>query len=56
LILDEATSALDIKNENLIQNSLNNINKEIGLITVAHKIQTIINYDKIFVVIEGKIH
>ena len=55
IIMDEATSNIDINTEILIQNALNIILKNATVITVAHKIKTIINYDKILVLNDGEV-
>ena len=55
LILDEATSALDTESEKIIQNSINAIKHKYTIIVVAHRISTIENADKIFVIEEGRI-
>ena len=53
LILDEATSALDSKSEFELQQELNNLNKDMTIIIVAHRLSTIINCDKIVVIEKG---
>ncbi len=50
LILDEATSALDNESEYLVQQSLERLAKGRTTITVAHRLTTIKNADKILVV------
>ena len=55
LILDEATSALDTESERLIQAALANVMKDRTTLVIAHRISTIRNADKIFVVDNGKI-
>lgn len=55
LILDEATSALDSISENKIQKSIENIQGELTLIIIAHRISTIRKVDKIFKLDKGKI-
>ena len=57
LILDEATSALDSESEFEIWNSINEFRKEnnMGMIVVAHRLSTVKNCDKIFVIDSGKI-
>ena len=50
LILDEATSALDNESEFLVQQSLERLAKGRTTITVAHRLTTIKNADKILVV------
>ena len=53
LILDEATSALDTESESLIQAALDNAMKDRTTLVIAHRISTIRNADKIFVVDNG---
>ncbi|MCQ2776248.1 MAG: ABC transporter ATP-binding protein/permease [Bacilli bacterium] len=55
LILDEATSALDNTTEIAIQNSLNELAKDRTSIIVAHRLSTIKNADRIFVINNGAI-
>jgi len=55
LILDEATSALDTESEKIIQNSINAIKHKYTIIVVAHRLSTIENADKIFVIDGGNI-
>ena len=49
LILDEATSALDNESERLIQASLEELTKNRTTFTVAHRLTTVKNADKILV-------
>ncbi|KAI0306147.1 hypothetical protein B0F90DRAFT_1814940 [Multifurca ochricompacta] len=56
LILDEATSAIDYKTDTIIQTSLRNeLKGDVTLITVAHRLQTIIDADKVMVLDTGRI-
>lgn len=55
LILDEATSALDTESERLIQAALINVMKNRTTLVIAHRISTIRNADRIFVVDCGRI-
>ncbi|KAK7064563.1 ATP-binding cassette transporter [Favolaschia claudopus] len=56
LILDEATSAIDYKTDSIIQSSLRNeLPKDTTLLTVAHRLQTIMDSDKIMVLDAGRI-
>lgn len=52
LILDEATSALDNESERLIGQSLEQLAKGRTTLTIAHRLTTIKNYDRILV-LEG---
>ncbi|WP_236870312.1 ABC transporter ATP-binding protein, partial [Candidatus Bandiella numerosa] len=55
LLLDEATSALDYKNEKLIQEAIHNISKGKITITVAHRLSTVVNSDRILVLDKGRL-
>jgi subfamily B ATP-binding cassette protein MsbA len=55
LILDEATSALDTESERFIQIALANVMKGRTTLVIAHRISTIRNADRIFVVDCGRI-
>ncbi|KAI0768312.1 P-loop containing nucleoside triphosphate hydrolase protein [Trametes elegans] len=56
LILDEATSAIDYKTDSIIQTSLRTeLGKDVTLLTVAHRLQTIMDADKIMVLDAGHI-
>jgi ABC-type multidrug transport system fused ATPase/permease subunit len=55
LILDEPTSSLDSKSEQLIQNSIERISKNITTIIVAHRLSTVKNSDQIYVLDKGKV-
>lgn len=55
LILDEATSALDNTTEIAIQNSLNELMKGRTCVIVAHRLSTIKNANRIFVIESGKV-
>lgn len=55
LILDEATSALDAKTESFVANSLLSLRGSVTLIVVSHRMSTIRNADKIFVMESGTI-
>ena len=55
VVMDEATANIDIKTEEKIQKALNLVFDNSTVITVAHRINTIINYDKILVLDNGEI-
>ncbi|MCB0401861.1 MAG: ABC transporter ATP-binding protein [Flavobacteriales bacterium] len=55
LILDEATSNLDAHNEKLIAESIARLMQNRTIISVAHRLDTIINADQIVVMDKGQI-
>ena len=55
ILFDEATSALDNETQSKIQEAINNLKGEYTILIVAHRLSTVIDSDKIFVVDNGKI-
>ncbi|MBQ6511548.1 ABC transporter ATP-binding protein [Methanobrevibacter sp.] len=55
IILDEATALADPENEYLIQKAISEITKDKTVIMIAHRLSTVKNVDKIFVVENGRI-
>jgi len=55
LIMDEATSNIDTLTESLIQEALENLYKERTSIVIAHRLSTVKNADKIYVLNNGRI-
>lgn len=55
ILLDEPTSALDEETEEYVNQTLLSISESKTLITVAHRLNTIVDYDEIIVLEEGKI-
>jgi len=55
LILDEATSALDSESESLVQEALEKLMKGRTSLVIAHRLATVRNSDKIFVLEKGQI-
>jgi len=44
--MDEATANIDVKTEHNIQNAINKLFQHSTIITIAHRIKTIVDYDK----------
>jgi ABC-type multidrug transport system fused ATPase/permease subunit len=55
IILDEATASVDHATDERIQQALRSEFQESTLITIAHRLRTIMDYDKILVLDEGKV-
>jgi len=55
LILDEATSALDNQTEQAVMDAINNLNKDITIILIAHRLNTLKKCDKIYLLKNGEI-
>jgi len=55
LIFDEATSALDTESEKMVQDAINEATKNRTVIMVAHRLSTILESDKIFVLDKGEV-
>ena len=53
ILVDEATASLDVDNEHEIRKSLSILTKHKTVITIAHKLNTIKDYDKIIVMSNG---
>ncbi len=53
--MDEATANIDYKTDELIQNAIKEVMKESTVITIAHRIKTILNYDRIVVLNYGEV-
>lgn len=55
LILDEATSSLDTESEHLVQKALQNLVQGRTTLTIAHRISTVTDADRIIVISSGRI-
>ena len=55
VLMDEATANIDIKTEETIQKLINERFRDATVITIAHRLNTIINSDKVLVLDKGKV-
>ena len=55
IIMDEATASIDYKTEEMIQKAISELLNDSTFITIAHRIKTIINYDKILTLDNGRV-
>ena len=55
LILDEATSALDTVTEQLVQQAIDQLKKDRTVLSIAHRLSTVVHSDQIIVVMNGRI-
>ncbi|MEF3280561.1 MAG: ABC transporter ATP-binding protein/permease [Elusimicrobiota bacterium] len=55
ILLDEATSNLDSQSEDVVQKAIENVLKEKTVVMAAHRLSTVVNASKIFVLKMGEV-
>ena len=55
LILDEATASVDLETDSLIQNTIRKEFVGSTIITIAHRLHTILDYDRVMVLDQGRL-
>ena len=55
LVLDEATSALDNATERAVMDAVHNLSGEITIILIAHRLSTVRECDRIFLLEHGRL-
>lgn len=55
MVIDEATANIDYQTEQIIQKAIHELLVNSTIITIAHRIKTVLNFDRILVLENGNI-
>ena len=54
LLMDEATASIDKKLDEFIQKAITELLEETTIITIAHRLETVLGYEKVVVMQDGR--